>query len=311
MKVYRDPADKVYTQIVEDLRTAETLLPDQQPNAQKNMIRATKAAAQSLLCNVYLTRGYQTFAAPDDFQNAADEAFKVIESNNYQLEDGANYSKIFSKGGSKEVILEVSYDYTLAATNGLSLQFLPRSYSENRGYGGDANVLPTKLITDDYEPGDLRATTNFLTVPDPAVYYDHELAGMPYVAKYLGTVVQEGVIRYGDSPWILYRLSDVILMRAEALVKLNMTDDAIPLLNQIRNRAGLPNTTATSPDDVARAIQKERLYELCFEGKRWYDLVRTGLISEVRPDYVNKILLPVPQYDIDQDPNLLPQNPGY
>ncbi|HEY4206423.1 MAG TPA: RagB/SusD family nutrient uptake outer membrane protein [Puia sp.] len=311
MKVSRDPVDKVYQQIIDDLKTAESLLPDQQPNAKKNIIRATKAAAQSLLCEVYLTRGYKSYSVADDFQNAANEAQAVISSNYYHLEDGASYGNIFSKGGSKEVILEVSYDYTLNAVNGLSNQFLPRAYSENRGFGGDANVLPTKLITDDHEPGDLRTSTNFSVVPSPAVYYDHELAGMPYVNKYPGTIVTQGVIRYGDSPWILYRLSDIILMKAEALIKLHQLNDAKDLLDQVRNRAGLGGTTAASEDDVFRAIIKERLYELCFEGKRWNDLVRTGLVSEVKPAFVDKILVPVPQTDIDRDPNLLPQNPGY
>jgi hypothetical protein len=311
MKVSRDPVDKVYLQIIDDLKNAETLLPALQPNAAKNVIRATKGAAQSLLCQVYLTRGYKPFAAADDFKNAADEALNVINSNNYHLENGVDYSKIFAKGGSKEVILEVSFNYTLNAVNALTTQYMPRSYSESKGYGGDANVIPSKLITDDHEAGDLRTSTNFQLVPNPTTYYDHELAGMPYAAKYQGTVVQEGVIRYGDSPWILFRLSDIILMRAEALVKLNQVGDAITLLDQIRTRAGLSGTTAVSQDDVFRAIQHERIYELCFEGKRWNDLVRTGLVSEVRPSYVDKILLPLPQSDIDRDKNLLPQNPGY
>jgi hypothetical protein len=311
MKVPRNPREEVYAQIIDDLNNADMLLPVQQPNAQKNLIRANKMSAEALLCNVYLTRGYQSFGSTDDFQKAADFANTIINSGYYQLESGNNYRNIFSKSGSKEVIMEVKYDYTISETNGLCLMFLPRSYSENRGWGGDANVLPTKLITDEHETGDLRTDVNFQTVPDPAVNYDHELAGMPYVAKYPGTVVQEGVIRYGDSPWILFRLSDVILMRAEALVKMDHAGDAADLVNVIRNRAGLPNTTASSNEDVADAIQQERLYELCFEGKRWYDLIRTGLINEVKPDFIGKILLPVPQSDIDRNPNLLPQNPGY
>jgi hypothetical protein len=311
MKVSRNSTQDVYAQIIDDLKKAETMLPLQQANAQKTMIRATKGAAEALLCNVYLTRGYLGFADPSDFQNAADEAKNIINSGIYQLESGANYANIFSKGGSKEIILEVAYDYKLNATNGLANMFLPRSYSEVRAYGGDANVIPTKKITDDHEPGDLRTDVNFQVVPTPTTNYDHELAGMPYTAKFSGTVVQEGVLRYGDSPWILFRLSDVILMRAEALLKLNNISEAINLLNQIRTRAGLSNTTAATADEVAKAIQNERLYELCFEGKRWYDLVRTGLINEIRPTYVDRILLPVPQTDIDRDPNLLPQNPGY
>lgn len=54
----------------------------------------------------------------------------------------------------------------------------------------------------------------------------------------------------------------------------------------MRARAGLPAITVTSAIDVANALQKERLFELCFEGKRWYDLLRTGMIKDVRPTFL-------------------------
>jgi hypothetical protein len=61
----------------------------------------------------------------------------------------------------------------------------------------------------------------------------------------------------------------------------------------------------------------ERRWELCFEGHRWFDLVRTGtLVSTLRAkgnaniqDF--HVLYPVPQRDIDVNPNLNPQNNGY
>ncbi|CAL1521503.1 RagB/SusD family nutrient uptake outer membrane protein [Chitinophaga sp. MM2321] len=311
MNVSRNPTEQVYAQIIDDLKNAESLLPLQQATSIKTRIRATKGAAQALLSNVYLTRGYQSFAAATDFENAAAKAQEVINNPNYALVNGPDYGTLYTQKDAKEIIMAMSYDYTKGETNGLTVNFLPRGYNKVRAFAGDGNVMPTKLITNNYETGDIRASVSFLRVPDPTAYFDNEFIGQYYVAKYQGTVVQVGTTRYSDSNWLLYRLADVILMRAEALVKLDKANEAIPLVNQIRKRAGLSDLTVTAPADVAKAIQKERLYELCFEGKRWYDLLRTGMINEVRPTYIGKLLLPVPQSDVDQDPNLLPQNPGY
>jgi hypothetical protein len=311
MFVSRDQVQKVYVQIIDDLKNAKNLLPVTQATSLKTRIRATKGAAQAFLSNVYLTRGYKTFAAADDFQNAADEALAVINNSNYALVSGADYANIFTQKDTKELILAVGYDYTIGETNDFARYFLPRAFNKVRAFGGEGYVMPTKLLTDNVEAGDLRADISFARVPTPTAYFDNEFAGQYYVGKYQGTVVQAGVTRGSDSKWIIYRLADVILMRAEALVKLGKTNEAIPLVNQIRKRAGLGDITVSSSADVFNAIQRERLFELCFEGKRWYDLLRTGLINQVRPTFVGKILLPVPQSDIDRNPNILPQNPGY
>src|SRR5690606_22362821 len=54
-----------------------------------------------------------------------------------------------------------------------------------------------------------------------------------------------------------------------------------PFLNQVRNRAGLPNITETSTEALREIIFRERRVELAFENKRWFDLVRTGRVREI------------------------------
>jgi len=89
-------------------------------------------------------------------------------------------------------------------------------------------------------------------------------------------------------------------------------------VNVIRNRAGLPNSTAdvTSQTAVLAAVMHERQTELCFEwGNRWFDLKRTGTAAAVlgaeKTGYsANAALYPIPQTQIQLD-NLLIQNPGY
>lgn len=313
--VKRNPEKEVYDLIITDLKQAITLLPEPGTIAKTQHVTATKYAAKSLLCNAYLERAYKPYAVNTDFSMAAQEAADVINSGKYTLIPGAKYGEIFVKEYSSESIFEVDYDYTISAVNAFVNSYYPRSFNKVRAFGGGGLRVPSKKITEQFEPGDLRTSTNFQVVPtSDGGPFDKEFAGMPYINKYPG-IVTGGTVRNSDSNFIMYRLSDVMLMRAEALAKMGASSvtDAIAIVNTVRNRSGLANTTATSATDVFKAIQKERLYELCFENKRWYDLVRTGLLLEMRPEFTpkNRIYYPIPQGQIDINKNLLPQNPTY
>ena len=94
-------------------------------------------------------------------------------------------------------------------------------------------------------------------------------------------------------------------------------------LNRVRVRAGLPNVTTTDQVELREIIRHERRMELAFEGgHRWFDLVRYDNDGEYAKTFFQSIgktnfttpkhlLLPVPIDDIDANPNLLPNNPGY
>ena len=131
---------------------------------------------------------------------------------------------------------------------------------------------------------------------------------------------------YYDAPHIplnyrLLRYADVLLMYAEALNELNKTNEALPYINQIRQRAQVSSLMGLSQSQLRLAIEKERQLELCFEGHRWFDLKRTDrLLDVINEDFKNLgltfsakeygLLLPIPQNQRDIDPNLT-QNPGY
>jgi hypothetical protein len=125
----------------------------------------------------------------------------------------------------------------------------------------------------------------------------------------------------------LYRLADLLLLRAEAANCTYDTATAINLLNAIHVRAGLPAyTTATLVDSttISNAILAERQWEFFAEGKRWYDLVRNGVVSSVLDPIMlkryptaqtfasdpRKILWPVNANDLNANPALV-QNPPY
>jgi hypothetical protein len=118
---------------------------------------------------------------------------------------------------------------------------------------------------------------------------------------------------------MLMRYSDVLLIYAEAILAGGAsTSDAAALnaFNKVRTRAGLPEKTAITIDD----IMKERRMEFAFEGDYWYDIQRQGFAKakqiieaqdrgEIgKPLYVtfteNYMYLPIPSSEILQDPEL-------
>lgn len=106
--------------------------------------------------------------------------------------------------------------------------------------------------------------------------------------------------------WIVIRYADVLLMRAEALIETGSYADALPLINQIRNRAKVstnligfagnmdirPYTdgvNCTWTQDFARkALRWERRLEMAMEGSRFFDIVRWGIAGETMDAYYSK-----------------------
>ena len=142
------------------------------------------------------------------------------------------------------------------------------------------------------------------------------------------------------------RYADVLLWKAEALIQLNRWDEALPLINQVRNRtaastqrpidAGAADIYAISPyssfpskDYALKALMFERRLEFAMEGHRWYDLVRWGIAEETLNAYLAEEktkrdflanaqftagrdeYYPIPQREIDFTGGLYVQNPGY
>ena len=124
----------------------------------------------------------------------------------------------------------------------------------------------------------------------------------------------------GGSDYYVIRYADVLLKYAEALNE-SGGSGAAQYLNMVRNRAGLPNTTASSQGELRDAIEMERRFEFIGEGHRWFDLIRTGRAVETMNAWFaannknvtidsDNLILPIPQSQIDTDP-AISQNPGY
>ncbi len=172
--------------------------------------------------------------------------------------------------------------------------------------------------------------------------YASRLAIPISVATTTGEVTAQYNYRSGegknDANWIVYRLTDVMLMKAEALVQINDSLGAFRLVNAIHKRA-TPSATISdtlSYDEYKNNMEKlvldERQRELMFEGKRWYDLMRYALRRNSSKEMVNAFLLqkyednqaaiksklsnlnslffPIAQSELDRNKNLK-QNPEF
>jgi len=260
----RESQDKVYTQIINDLKDAAAGLPAQYPAAGKG--RATKGAALSLLGKVYLTRKqYPECVA------ALDQVLTL----GYNLV--TDYADAFdpAKKNGPESVFEIQYkgEDETGEWSSFIYTFAPRlSKGAVTGWPqsnpGGWNI-PTNDLIAAYEAGDKRKAA--------AVGLDFKspITGdvVPYIKKYAHTHATYGRT---DDNWPVLRYADVLLMLAEAINEQGApTGEAYGYLNSVRNRAGLGDVSGLTQQSFRDTIAHERRVELAFENWRWFDLKRT------------------------------------
>lgn len=141
--------------------------------------------------------------------------------------------------------------------------------------------------------------------------------------KQLDDAIGNGEVFHSGNNYRYVRYADVLLLYAEALNAQGQTAAAYPFVDKVRTRAGLATLTAAFPGlnqtTFLNQLKHERITELSGEGHRFEDLQRWGDLNPALASrdagFVNfKVgkdeLLPIPQYDLDVNPNLK-QNPGY
>lgn len=246
--------------------------------ASSDKTRASKYAAIALLARVHLYMGA--------YEDAIDMATEVIEDGGYDLLD--DYASVFTDG-SAEVIFEI--DFTENSRNRIAEYNFPKSLNGRR------EVAPTADILGAYESGDERYTAS--------IKFEGPL---PYAIKY-------DDLAKGAENVIVLRLAEMYLIRAEANAKLTQNLSTVQSdINEIRDRAELGDTPATTFPTLLQAIEQERWVEFAFEGHRWFDLVRTNRAIAVLDNVtdVNQTLFPIPNAEILTNTNPdMKQNPGY
>lgn len=303
------PVDKIYAQIIEDLKAAEKL----PPAGQIQEGRATRGAAKSILAKVYLTR--------ENYKMASKKAFQVIQSGNYGLwENYEDVYKLKHRGG-KEAIFSVGFGTANGAISfwevgQFNVRLLPAELSKQRA--AVSNTHGWQYATDNlygiFSDKDERRPVTFMTEFKDDEGNTIELEKV-YIRKYWDDEAYPAA-RDSKNDFQVVRYSDILLIYAEAQAELGNFSIANTYLNKVRNRANLPDKHITNIQDFKEAILLERRREFVAEGKRWFTLVRMGKLREkvkqnkgitVDPRYT---LFPIPQEALDRNPKL-EQNPGY
>ncbi|MFD1631800.1 RagB/SusD family nutrient uptake outer membrane protein [Pseudopedobacter beijingensis] len=314
---------QVYNQISTDLLRAQPLLPASYTDNRKTRATLTKGAIDAMLTDYYMWRNKLDSALITSnrilsnttqykLANLYDSSIDFFSKPHVDI-DNTEYAKMFIEGFSAESIFEIAFSYAEGTNSGLASLF----------GGGSAVVFyyVHPAFVSIFSSTDLRLRNNFKSESQIFKMFPK------------GTFDRA---KENDKNVILYRLADIILLRAEALVLKGDLNGAWTLLKRVRERVfGVASATNTSNNnltgptgsttesnfkamtiaDAHEVILEERRKELCFEGKRWFDLVRTGkAISKM--ESINglksqeNILFPINLNIIRQNP-LIEQNEYY
>ncbi len=339
--------DQFWNKIAEDFEFATTNLPDVQPQiGRANQIAAYGFLAKARLYQAYeqnekhevvkinserleqviaaadkvLTSRYKLqpdFAnnfLPGPFENGVESLFAV----QFSTDDGVGRGR-------------VNYGDMLTVPQGLGCcDFQKPSQNLVNAFRTNADGLP---LFDNYNSSDVNFSQNTVdprldhTVARPGNPWKYDLnevftegwSRSPSVYGYYNSL-KENVTRdqlinydpfYGNTkPRILLRVADVMLFKAEALIELNRQNEALPLINELRNRAAnstaklvnkdgaaqanynvkpyVPGVNVTWTQENARkALRFERRLEMALEGSRFFDLIRWGVAEPVMNSYLN------------------------
>ncbi len=294
-------------------------------------------AGRALQSRLYLNAEVYTGTAR--FSDAVAAADDIINSGLYSLE--ADYFTNFNVNNdvSNENIFVVPYDNTQNCC--FFWAQMTNHYSSQSTFGLTDQpwngYCALEEFYNSYDDADNRkgewgnptAPGNFIAGPvgvtDPGVEPDDPdgpgVIHTPDVNALFPNALRQAGVRMGkyefaggpntmSNDFVLFRYSEILLNKAEAQMRSGQGDAGLPLVNMVRERAGLGGFTALSNDNLLA----ERGRELYAESVRRTDLIRFGEYGsewQFKPSSdASREIFPIPQAQIDANPNLQ-QNPGY
>lgn len=310
----RDSVEDIYSQIESDLAAAISGLPESRTAAAEQG-RATKIAAWTLLGEVQMTRGNYS-AAKTTLENVINYA----NANPSKLGLEEHVAKIYdsTNPNGKEIIFAAQFNNgaTVVANGFMSSCYINggmpgtqpiyiypdgTKFTITIGGGGGGLLMTwelwnklrenpederlTKLVySGTYDTQAVDTASDEVTVyTDPTTGGTH--ANIPNTLKYFDFQNQGLSTCRSSCDNIIYRYGGVLLMYAECL---NETGgDALKYINMIRTRAGIDEISVSGKDAVKQALEDESFRELCFEGHRWFDLLRNKRLKAVMTAHFN------------------------
>jgi hypothetical protein len=257
----------------------------------KNMIRALQA-------DIYLWMGEYN-SCIEACEKIEEDVLAEDEILNYDLATGAElqmisnkqnplnaFESLFLLENSRESIFELQFDRNQKNNTKLESLYYPASSATGQLSAAPLADYNEKLF---FSTTDIRGQSSF----DPKGTFGTQ--GFPKILKYFvaGMITGPDTYYFLNRPitnsnppnWIIYRLADVYLMKAEALVERNQGGDldaAFELANLTYTRSNPEGSPLlienyNSQDNLRKLVFDERQRELLFEGKRWFDMVRFAL----------------------------------
>lgn len=308
----RTPKAEVYEQIIIDLKESLQYAPNLNTS---NKQLLTKTVANALLAKVYAEEDVRDYAKTIAYCAA-------VEADGLELMP--NYADLFSVNdvktdvnyrNTKESIFELTY---AGGGNWSTWMFGIDVTDPSSTYNWAKWITPSRdLIAAFTSEGDEIRMNQAIVWAQPSWSIHYPSSNYPFMYK----------TRSKFNSIIKLRLADILLLKAEAYVATGNLSEAAKLVNKVRDRvelSPLSSTTTASATLMKAAVLKERRLELAFEGHRWFDLVRNGVVKEVMntlnsrdpgraamlPVTDETILLPIGETVMNLNQNLT-QNPGY
>lgn len=291
------PGDQILDTLIHDLKIASVNAPVTYNNNEKNKNRITAWSAKALLADIYLWK--------ERYAECNALCQEIIGSNRYSMIPVEKLNFEVASGG---VIIDT---LTIANESDADKMFV-QSYVDGRSVESIFEIPFTTLKTNPFYA--MLGASNFslrpkleivdgIIFPEPIYDYARDAtdirgSGCSYRAgllwKYIGTSrtgAQRTSIDY-TSPWIVYKYSDVLLMKAEALNQIGLQThnegaqdyykQAVATMKIVRDARNAVETsdynfgTDIEGKMLEKAILDERAREFSYEGKRWYDVLRNA-----------------------------------
>lgn len=337
----RKPRAEVFIFVVKELNEVIPKLPDGVNSTTYG--RMNKWSALTLLTKLYLNAG--VYAKKTEWALAASTAKQVIDGAKYSLEGNYFNNFIAKNDASRENIFIIPYESGNAGGFNLHMRTLHPLNKETYNFSSGPWNGYTALeeFYNSYSSQDVRKkqfivgqqfTADGKPINDPngATEVDSKGAKDPDGAPLIFTPFineltpkafsqsgarlgkfefQKGIQLDMNNDFPLFRYADVLLMRAEALWRLdNASAEAATLVNQIRSRASSTSLTSLNEDNLYQEIMREMAYE----GHSRTNAIRFGRFTKSRwekpESTTNKMVFPVPTNQLNGNPNFK-QNAGY
>jgi starch-binding outer membrane protein, SusD/RagB family len=263
--IAKSDGNVILTQLVADLEaalpTAKEYFEEPDPFYPSNSKgRATKWSIYALLADINLWMG--------DYTKCKTSCDAVINSGRVGLIPRNVWFSNFFPGNSNESIFELQYSYSKGQTNSYFTWFNTNSRYIISPYTAEMFLLKSLDVRID-SSGDVRGINSTFSLSSGKIW------------KYIGrdndfNNPQPRTSTENDQNFIIYRLADIYLMKAEAEIMTGNFLQAEQLIFKVRDRAGMlsPMPTLATEEDALDVLLEERHREFVGEGKNWFDILR-------------------------------------